>query len=56
MRDSVITREDDNYWDPLHYRAAVARIIEHDIGAALNGHPEPQSWYRVHAFAAATHP
>ena len=56
MRDSVITREDNNYWDPLHYRADVARIIEHDIGAALNGHPEPQSWYRIHATAAATHP
>lgn len=55
MRDSVITREDDNYWDPLHYRAAVARIIEQDIGAFLNGQVEPQSWYEIYPPATVTH-
>ena len=37
MIDSPITRSDDNYWDPLHYKARVARDIEGDIAARLGG-------------------
>lgn len=48
MRDSGITRDDDNYWDPLHYRSGVARIIEQDIGALLNGQAAPQPWYKIY--------
>lgn len=55
MRESRITRDDDNYWDPLHYRAAVARIIEADIGTVLNGHAAPRPWYRVYPPAAEAH-
>lgn len=54
MRESPITREDDNYWDPLHYRAAVARIIEQDLGAVLDGRSEPQAWYGIYAPAAVS--
>jgi len=35
MVDSPITRNDDNYWDPLHYRSGVARKVESDIAEAL---------------------
>lgn len=54
MRDSVITRDDDNYWDPLHYRAGVARIIEQDIGAVLHGQAEPQPRYEIYLPAPVT--
>jgi hypothetical protein len=36
MIESDITKRDDNYWDPLHYRSEVARIIETDIANELN--------------------
>jgi hypothetical protein len=55
MQESAITRDDNNYWDPLHYRANVARIIERDIGAALNGQAQPQPWYGIYPSAAAIH-
>ena len=54
MRESAITRDDNNYWDPLHYRGDVARIIERDVGTALSGRAEPQPWYRIYPPAAAT--
>ncbi|MFT4563509.1 MAG: hypothetical protein ACI9BW_003265 [Gammaproteobacteria bacterium] len=40
MIESDITKLDDNYWDPLHYRSAVAEIIEADIANELK---EPKS-------------
>ena len=45
MIDSPITRVDDNYWDPLHYTAPVAREIEGDIAAHLNGESRSQERY-----------
>lgn len=37
MVNSKITQADENYWDPLHFRAGVARRLEEEIAAALNG-------------------
>ena len=37
MLNSDITRADENYWDPLHFRAEVARQLEADIAAELAG-------------------
>lgn len=34
---SSLTRNDDNYWDPLHFTNEVAVEIEHDIAALLDG-------------------
>jgi len=45
MIDSPITRIDDNYWDPLHYTAPVAREIESDIAARLAGRERSQERY-----------
>jgi len=39
MEDSAITRNDANYWDPLHYRVSVAEAIEQSIAAMLNNAP-----------------
>jgi hypothetical protein len=39
MLESPLTRDDDNYWDPLHYRATVAREIELQIANAVAGRP-----------------
>ena len=35
--DSPITRERDNYWDPLHYRIGIADRIMADLADALDG-------------------
>jgi hypothetical protein len=35
--DSPITRDRNNYWDPLHYRIGIADRIMADIAAALAG-------------------
>lgn len=45
MRESEITKLDDNYWDPLHYRSEVARIIEEDIANELNDSKVPSNRY-----------
>jgi hypothetical protein len=37
MLPSPITEADDNYWDALHYRAAVADRIAGDLAAANRG-------------------
>jgi len=34
---SPITREDDHYWDPLHYRLPIARTIAKALGEAQAG-------------------
>lgn len=38
---SGLTREDSNYWDPLHYRLPTARRIEADLIALGQGGPAP---------------
>ena len=34
---SPITDDDDNYWDPLHYRTAIADRLARDLAAAWQG-------------------
>jgi hypothetical protein len=41
MHPSTITREDANYWDPLHYRLPIARRIEADLIALGRGEAAP---------------
>ncbi len=41
MRPSPITADDDNYWDPLHYRAAIADRLARDLAAAWHGQASP---------------
>jgi hypothetical protein len=40
---SNLTRDSSNYWDPVHFTAPVARLLEKDIGAVLLGHQPPSS-------------
>jgi hypothetical protein len=46
MIPSPVTREDANYWDPLHYRVAIAVWLAHGLRAAADGPPrvEPQGY------------
>jgi hypothetical protein len=37
LTDGPIAQEDRNFWDRIHYRAPVARLIEADIAEALRG-------------------
>jgi hypothetical protein len=41
MRPSPITNVDDNYWDGMHYRIAVADRIARDLAAAERGEASP---------------
>jgi hypothetical protein len=41
MRPTPITTVDDNYWDPVHYRAGVADRIARDLIAADHGEGSP---------------
>lgn len=34
---SSVTRADDNYWDPLHFRLPIARRVESDLAAVAKG-------------------
>ncbi len=44
---SAITSNDDNYWDPLHYRLPIAERIVADIGEAMaNGKDDADGNYR----------
>ena len=45
MLPSPITERDDNYWDALHYRIAIADRIARDLAAADRG--EASADYRV---------
>ena len=45
MLSSPITNNDDNYWDPLHYRVAVADRLARDLAAADRG--EASADYRL---------
>lgn len=45
---SSITTDDANYWDPLHYRLAVARRIEAGIARAIaTGQDDPAGDWRI---------
>lgn len=39
MIPSPVTREDDNYWDPLHYRVRIATWLGRSLRAAADGPP-----------------
>ena len=41
MRPSPITTVDDNYWDGMHYRIAVADRIARDLAGANRGETSP---------------
>ncbi len=45
MLPSPITNDDDNYWDPLHYRVGVADRIAHDL--STSDHEEDSPDYRI---------
>jgi hypothetical protein len=45
MIPSPITLDDDNYWDPRHYRVAIADRLARDLAQAANG--ETSADYRV---------
>jgi hypothetical protein len=34
---SAVTRIDENYWDPLHFRLPIARLVETDLAAVAKG-------------------
>jgi hypothetical protein len=40
---SPITSHDSNFWDPLHYRVAIARRVSDGIAAGLAGEPRGAS-------------
>jgi hypothetical protein len=45
MIPSPITSDDDNYWDPRHYRVGIADRIASDLAASAHGEASPD--YRV---------
>ena len=47
MIPSPITLDDDNYWDALHYRVAVADRIARDLAAASRGEASTAGDYRL---------
>lgn len=47
MIASPITREDANYWDPLHYRTAIATWLGQALRAAADGPPRSETGYVV---------
>lgn len=48
MIDSEITGNDENYWDSLHLRDAVTRIVEDDIADGLAGNSRVQRGFVTH--------
>lgn len=54
---SPITTDDANYWDPLHYRLAVARRIEDGVARAIaTGRDDAAGDWRVLVPGRDTHP
>jgi hypothetical protein len=45
--DSVLTRNDTNYWDSLHYRVPIATRIAEELGAAVRGQEAKDGSYRL---------
>lgn len=43
MIPSPVTREDDNYWDPLHYRVRIATWLAKSLRAAADGPPRTEA-------------
>jgi hypothetical protein len=50
---SPITRDRDNYWDPLHYRVPIADRIMRDLAAASQGRPSEDDRLLVPADGAS---
>ncbi|MGH7015229.1 MAG: hypothetical protein ACREEL_13945 [Stellaceae bacterium] len=49
MIPSPVTRADDNYWDPLHYRVRIATWLAKSLRAAADGKPRVETaGYVVH--------
>jgi hypothetical protein len=46
---SALTREDSNYWDPLHYRLPIAERLVDDLRTAIDGGSSPEGTWRVTA-------
>jgi hypothetical protein len=45
---SVLTTNDSNYWDPLHYRVPVAQRISRDLAdAVIDGRPSTDGTYKI---------
>jgi hypothetical protein len=45
---SPLTSNDQNYWDSVHYRIPVAKLLAAELGAAvLQGRPSPDGSYRL---------
>jgi hypothetical protein len=44
---SEVTRADENYWDPLHYRVGIARRMEDALKAAKEGATDGGWWRRL---------
>jgi len=44
---SVVTTEDSNYWDPLHYRIGIADRIVAALADAYVGRESPDGFYQV---------
>lgn len=47
MLPSPITRTDDNYWDALHYRVAIADRLARDLADAARGEESDSDDYRL---------
>jgi hypothetical protein len=47
MIQSPITREETNYWDPLHFRVSVVERLERDLWQAAEHEPSPDQDYRL---------
>ena len=48
QRSSLVTTEDANYWDPLHYRIGIAQRIVDALGTARStGQDAPDGFYKV---------
>jgi hypothetical protein len=43
----ALTRNDANYWDPVHFTNAVARLVETDIAAVASDRPPPSGHARL---------
>ena len=48
MRPSPITREDGNYWDPLHYSVETAALVSKLIGKAADGNGNDERYAILH--------
>ena len=47
MIPSAITQNDDNYWDALHYRVAIADRLASELAEASRGEASQSGDYRL---------